>query len=240
MKRRLDQALVEQGLADDLRQAQGLIMAGQVRVAGLALDKPGAPVDSIAMITVKSSSLYVSRAGEKLASVAERFKLDLFGKVVLDVGSSTGGFSDYCLQDGAARVYAVDVGNNQLAYKLRIDPRVVVMERTDIRRASLPEQAEIAVVDVSFVSLTKVLESVACLVKLGGAIIAMAKPQFEADKATADRFQGVISDETVRQQILVGLRDWLEPRFEIVDEADSGLAGTQGNLEHFYLLVAKR
>jgi 23S rRNA (cytidine1920-2'-O)/16S rRNA (cytidine1409-2'-O)-methyltransferase len=168
--------------------------------------------------------------------VAKELGLNFKHKVVLDVGSSTGGFTDYALQQGAVKVYAVDVGTSQLAYKLRQDPRVVVMEQTDIREAELPEPADLAVIDVSFVSLRKILQSVARLIKPGGQIIAMAKPQFESDRVTATKFKGVISDETVRQQILGDLEADIEDEFQILDSADSKVAGAQGNRERFYLL----
>lgn len=246
-KTRLDMLLVERGLANSRTQAQGLIMAGQVSGQGRILDKPGMAVEPDIEIHVKAIRLYVSRAGDKLASVADALVLDFAGKTVLDVGSSTGGFTDYALQHGAAKVFAVDVGTNQLAHKLRQDGRVVVMERTDIRDvsvegssvglgSSLPTPADMAVIDVSFISLTKILETVAKLVIPGGTIVAMAKPQFEAGKALADQFHGVISDEVVRQDILSSLREWLAERFEIVAEADSEVHGAEGNIERFFVL----
>src|SRR6266851_1999938 len=152
MKKRLDVVVVERGLAPNRTQAQALIMAGQVSAQGRRLEKPGMVVDEALELHVKAQPRYVSRAGDKLASVAETLGLDFGGKVVLDVGSSTGGFTDYALQHGAAKVYCVDVGTAQLSYKLRQDDRVVVMEQTDIREAVLPEPADMAVMDVSFIS----------------------------------------------------------------------------------------
>lgn len=236
-KTRLDQLLVSLGLADTRTRAQALIMAGQVSSEGRLLDKPGQPVAEDILIELKSPPRYVSRAGEKLASIAVAFGLDFSGKTVLDVGSSTGGFTDYALQDGAVKVYAVDVGTGQLAHKLRLDPRVVSMERTDIREAELPERADIAVIDVSFVSLEKVLEAVAGHVKPGATIVAMAKPQFEAGKVLADRYRGIIPEGEARDEILERLRRWISERFEIRAEADSGLKGAEGNLERFFLLA---
>jgi 23S rRNA (cytidine1920-2'-O)/16S rRNA (cytidine1409-2'-O)-methyltransferase len=240
MKKRLDILLVERGLAATRTQAQALIMAGQVSAEGRRLEKPGLAVDEGLDVHVKDQPRYVSRAGDKLASVAETLGLDFRGKVVLDVGSSTGGFTDYALQNGAMRVYCVDVGTAQLAYKLRQDERVVVMEQTDIRGAELPERADMAVMDVSFISLTKVLEPTAALVKPGASIVAMVKPQFEAGKPVADQYRGVIPVGKVRDEILDGLREWCAERFEIVAEADSGVAGAEGNVERFFLLSAKR
>ncbi len=238
MKVRLDQLVAERGLASSRTAAQGMIMAGKVRSGSKVLDKAGLQVDPDIELTVIDSPKYVSRGGDKLASVAEKFGLDFAGKTVLDVGSSTGGFTDFALQHGAAKVYAVDVGTAQLAYKLRQDERVVVMEQTDIREAELSEKSDVAVIDVSFISLTKILPGVAELVD--GPIIAMAKPQFEADKPTAGRFKGVISDPTVRKEILDKLEAAIKPDFSIINSADSGVAGTQGNLERFYLLKSKR
>jgi 23S rRNA (cytidine1920-2'-O)/16S rRNA (cytidine1409-2'-O)-methyltransferase len=236
MKKRLDLLLVDRGMAGSRTQAQALIMAGQVSADGRRLEKPGLMVDEASELHVKEQARYVGRAGDKLASVAETLGLDFGGKVVLDVGSSTGGFTDFALQHGAAKVYCVDVGTGQLAYKLRQDSRVVVMEQTDVRDAALPELADMATVDVSFISLTRVLEAVARLVKPGGLVVAMAKPQFEAGKAVADRYRGVIPMGAARDEILAGVREWLAGRFEVLGEADSGVSGAEGNVERFLLL----
>jgi len=237
MKMRLDQALVERGLAQDIAHARALIMAGQVSGDGRLLDKPGFSVLTDASLHVKVQPRYVSRAGDKLASVAGHLGLQFDGQVVLDVGSSTGGFTDYALQHGATRVYCVDVGTAQLAYRLRQDKRVVVMERTDIRDVQLPEQPTIAVVDVSFISLTKVLDPTANLLVAGSLIAAMAKPQFEATREVADRWHGVIPEGADRDKIIMDLRRWLAGRFLILNEADSGVAGSEGNIERFFLLT---
>jgi 23S rRNA (cytidine1920-2'-O)/16S rRNA (cytidine1409-2'-O)-methyltransferase len=239
MKQRLDLLLVERGLADTRTKAQALIMAGQVSTDGRILDKPGQSVDAEIPLHLKDQARFVSRAGEKLASVVEALSLDFQGKTVLDVGSSTGGFTDLALQQGATKVYCVDVGTAQLAYRLRQDSRVVIMEQTDIREAKLPAPADLAVIDVSFISLTKILEAVARLVQPAGPIVAMAKPQFEAGKALADKYGGVIPVGEEREIVLEGLREWLRDRFTIIDEADSGLAGAKGNLERFFLLRTK-
>jgi 23S rRNA (cytidine1920-2'-O)/16S rRNA (cytidine1409-2'-O)-methyltransferase len=246
MKKRLDVVMVERGLAATRTQAQALIMAGQVSADGRRLEKPGMVVDENLQLHVKDQPRYVSRAGDKLASVAEALDLDFGGKVVLDVGSSTGGFTDYALQNGAAQVYCVDVGTGQLSYKLRQDERVVVMEQTDIRDVTLsegaraiPAPADMAVIDVSFISLTKVLEPTAALVKLGAPIVAMAKPQFEAGKPVADLHKGVIPVGEPRDRILDELRDWMGERFEVLAEADSEVAGAEGNVERFFVLRAK-
>jgi 23S rRNA (cytidine1920-2'-O)/16S rRNA (cytidine1409-2'-O)-methyltransferase len=239
MKKRLDMLLVERGLVDTRTQAQALIMAGQVSAEGRRLEKPGMAVDEALELHVKEQPRYVRRAGEKLASVAEELGLEFEGKVVLDVGSSTGGFTDFALQHGAVKVYCVDVGTGQLAYKLRQDERVVVMEQTDIREAVLPELVDMAVMDVSFISLTKVLEATTALVASGGVIVAMVKPQFEAGKPVADRYRGVIPIGPARDEILAEVRVWVSERFEILAEADSRVAGAEGNVERFMVLRAK-
>ncbi len=239
MKQRLDIIMVERGLADTRTKAQALIMAGQVSTDGRILDKPGQSFDDQIPLHLKDQSRYVSRAGEKLASVAGALGLDFQGKVVLDVGSSTGGFTDFTLQAGASKVYCVDVGTAQLAYRLRQDPRVVVMEQTDIREAVLPAPADVAVIDVSFISLTKILDAVAKLVSPGAPIVAMVKPQFEAGKALADKYGGVIPMGEERDAVLVELRAWIDRYFVVEAEADSGLAGAKGNLERFLLLRVK-
>jgi 23S rRNA (cytidine1920-2'-O)/16S rRNA (cytidine1409-2'-O)-methyltransferase len=236
MKKRLDILLVDLGHAPTRTQAQAIIMAGLVSAEGRRLDKPGMMVDEKAVLSVKERPRFVSRAGEKLASVAEKLKLSFHDTVVLDVGSSTGGFTDYALQNGATKVFAVDVGTGQLSYKLRQDERVILMEQTDIRDAALPDEPDIAVIDVSFISLTKILEPVRDLVREGGLIVAMAKPQFEAGRALADKYKGVIPVGAERDEVLKTLKSWIQERFEILDEADSGVTGASGNLEHFYLL----
>jgi 23S rRNA (cytidine1920-2'-O)/16S rRNA (cytidine1409-2'-O)-methyltransferase len=236
MKKRLDILLVERGLVDTRTKAQALVMAGQVSSDGKRLDKPGVMIDDRVIVHLKDQPRYVSRAGEKLASVATGLQLDFYGKIVLDVGSSTGGFTDFALQNGASKVYCVDVGTAQLAYRLRQDARVVVMEQTDIRDAQLPEKADIAVMDVSFISLRKVLESTANLLKPRHPIVAMAKPQFEAGRPLADKYRGVIPLGPERDEVLDELATWMEHKFEITGQADSGLSGAEGNVERFYLI----
>jgi 23S rRNA (cytidine1920-2'-O)/16S rRNA (cytidine1409-2'-O)-methyltransferase len=193
-------------------------------------------------LEIASRRQYVSRGGDKLASVADRLHLNFQDHIVLDVGSSTGGFTDYALQHGAARVYAVDVGTAQLAYKLRQNPRVVVMEKTDIRQVEatqLEPVPTVAVIDVSFISLLKVLPAAARLLTPTAQIIAMMKPQFESDKATADRYKGVIKDDKVRQSIIDRFEEQIAPQFTIAGVADSSVRGAEGNRERFYLLAQK-
>lgn len=236
-RQRLDQLMYEQGLASSRNQAAALIMAGRVKVDGKIITKAGNATKPIAGIQVAEGPRYVSRAALKLESAAAKLKLNFLGKTVLDVGSSTGGFTDFALQHGANKVYAVDVGTNQLVGKLRSDPRVVVMEKTDIRKIKqLPDKCDIAVVDVSFISLRLVLPALPGLLKPAGQIVAMAKPQFEADKKTASMHKGVIKNDTTRRSILKELELWLKQYFLVIDKADSAVAGAKGNIERFYLL----
>ncbi len=238
-KYRLDLLLVKRGLAPTRTTAQAMIMAGEVMQGTTKLTKSGLLVEEDTELQISVRPRYVSRGGDKLASVAAALQLDFNGKTVLDVGSSTGGFTDYALQNGALRVFAVDVGTAQLAYQLRQDSRVVVMERTDIRTlkpSQLDPQPDIAVIDVSFISLTNILPCVAALVRPESSIIAMAKPQFEADKPTADRYKGIIKDEAVRAKILADLEATLVERFDIQGSADSAVHGAKGNRERFYVL----
>jgi 23S rRNA (cytidine1920-2'-O)/16S rRNA (cytidine1409-2'-O)-methyltransferase len=240
-KQRLDLLLVERGLADTRNQAQAVIMAGQVRSGDRVLTKAGQSMNDDIELTVASRPKYVGRGGDKLASVIDQFKIDFTGAVIVDVGSSTGGFTDFALQHGAIKSYCIDVGRGQLAYKLRQDQRVVVMEQTDIRNVEvLPEKANIIVGDLSFISVNKILAQCAKLLLPEGKIIILIKPQFEAGKAIADRFNGVISDDSVRDEIILRVRTEIEQDFTVLDEADSAVSGTDGNRERFFLLEPKR
>ena len=233
---------MERGLAETRSMAQAMIMAGEVSYKTSKLTKPGQVFEEDIELQIAERPRYVSRGGDKLASVAKELVLNFKDAVVLDVGSSTGGFTDYVLQNGAKKVYAVDVGTNQLAYKLRNDDRVVVMEQIDIRDIDghlLDPTPNIAVIDVSFISLTKILESVANLITDDGQIVAMAKPQFETDKPTADKYKGVIKDEKLRAQILVDFESKIEDNFEIIAKKDSDVRGAQGNRERFFLIASK-
>lgn len=241
MKQRLDQMLVARGLADSRRQAATLIMAGHVLVDGVRRDKAGWQVGQDADIEVKQTNRYVSRAALKLESVAAKLDIDLLDQTVLDVGSSTGGFTDFALSRGAKHVYAVDVGTGQLHWKLRQDPRVTVMEQTDIREIrQLPVAPDLALVDVSFISLTLVLPAISRLIKPDGCLLAMAKPQFEAGRVEATKTRGVIKNDTIRRRILGQLETWLKRHFMVIAKADSDVAGAKGNIERFYLLKLKR
>jgi len=245
MKRRLDEILVARGLAPSRAQARALIMAGRVLSGTRRLDKPGRQYDDECAIGLVEAPRFVSRGGEKLAAALGRFAVDLAGANVLDVGASTGGFTDCALQAGAASVVCVDVGRAQLHQRLRSDPRVVNLERVNARRleaSQLPRSAFDAVVmDVSFISLRSVLPAVWALLREGGTLIALVKPQFEAGKADADRGRGVIRDPAVREAALASVRDFaLEslPGARLAGWMDSPIAGAAGNRE--FLLCLRR
>lgn len=236
-KTRLDQAILQRGLAESRSKAEGMIMAGLVKVDGKLVDKAGFFVKPEAEIVIKSLPQYVSRAGGKLASVADKLKLDFSNKIVLDVGSSTGGFTDYALQHGAQKVYAVDVGTGQLYYRLRTDDRVVVMERTDIRDVlELPDKIDYVVIDVSFISLKLILPAVARLINPDSVVVAMAKPHFEADYVTASKHKGVIKNDAIRREILKKVEGFMQKQFVVIAKADSEVLGRKGNQERFYVL----
>ncbi|HIE38807.1 MAG TPA: TlyA family RNA methyltransferase [Anaerolineales bacterium] len=201
-KERIDRLLVERKLAESRAQAQRLIRAGEVRVAGRVVDKPGALVASHLPIELAPRPRFVGRGGEKLAAALDRFGLGVTGWVVADVGASTGGFTDCLLQHGAARVYAIDVGYGQLDWRLRNDPRVVVMERTNARYLErLPEPVDLVTVDVSFISLGLILPRAVDWLRPGGQVVALIKPQFEAGRRQVGK-GGVVRDPAVHRQVL--------------------------------------
>ena len=207
-KERLDKLLVSRGLAESREQAQRLIMAGLVLVNDRPSTKPGHKIPTDAEIRVKERPPYVSRGGHKLAAGLDAFGVDPAGWVCADLGASTGGFTDVLLQRGAARVYAVDVGYGQLHWRLRNDPRVVVMERTNARYLqSLPEPVQLAVIDASFISLRLLLPAAQRVLAPGGQIIALIKPQFEAGRERVGK-GGVVRDERVHRQVLREVVAW--------------------------------
>lgn len=236
-KQRLDALVFERGLATSRSQAASLIMAGKVLVNGQQQSKPGFAVPTTAPITLKEGQKYVSRAALKLESVANKLSLTFQGKRVLDIGSSTGGFTDFALQNGASHVYAVDVGTNQLDGRLRGNNRITLMEKTDIRDVhELSEKVDIALADVSFISLRKILPKITPLLGQNARVVAMVKPQFEADKQTAAKHKGVIKNDKIRRQILKEFENWAKGYFVVEAKADSSVAGAKGNIERFYLL----
>ncbi len=234
-KLRLDQYLAEKGLAPTRSQAESLIKLGEVQVNGQVITKPGYFINEDANVTVTANEHYVSRAALKLASVAEEFKLDFADKVVLDVGSSTGGFTDYALQRGAKKAIDVEVGTDQLHPNLQGHPKIELYEQTDIRdMKELSEIPDIVVMDVSFISLREILPHVATLCSPKTQIVAMLKPQFEA--GSGQKHKGVIKNDRMRRDILKDFEDWTKELFVIKAKADSQVAGAKGNLERFYLL----
>ncbi len=243
-KERLDVALVRRGLVSSRERARALIMAGQIYVGDRQVDKAGTliSIDADCRVAGVSPELkYVSRGGLKLEKALDTFQLDPAGLVAIDVGASTGGFTQCLLECGAQRVYAVDVGHGQLAWTLRNDPRVVVMERTNIRHLkTLPEPPECGVIDVSFISLRMVLPALAPLLVPSEKtwVVALVKPQFEAGKAEVDRGAGVISDPEVHQHVLHDLQEWIPQNtpFLVKGVTDSPIRGRDGNREFLFLL----
>ncbi len=241
-KERLDVALVRRGLAPSRERARALIMVGQVYVGDRMLDKPGTliPLDADCHLAQAPAELkYVSRGGLKLEKALTTFQLSPEGLVALDVGASTGGFTHCLLEHGATRVYAVDVGHGQLAWTLRNDPRVVVMEHTNIRHlTSLPEPIQCVVIDVSFISLRLVLPAIIPLLAPEAWIVALVKPQFEAGKAEADKGSGVITDPAVHTRVLEELQEWIQKNtpLKIKGLTDSPILGRDGNREFLLYL----
>jgi 23S rRNA (cytidine1920-2'-O)/16S rRNA (cytidine1409-2'-O)-methyltransferase len=238
-KDRLDILLVERGLCPSRSLAQKLILGGSVKVNGELHLKPSEMIDVKAQIGLDSGPRFVSRGGEKLQAALDAFHTDVTGKTCADVGASTGGFSDCLLQAGAARVYAIDVGYGQIALKLRSDPRVVLMERTNARFVeSLPEPVHLAVIDASFISLRLLLPVVMrWLAPQDGRVIALVKPQFEAGQKTAGRGRGVILDEKVHQEVVRGILDFsVSLGLSPVGLIYSPLIGPKGNHEFLVYL----
>jgi 23S rRNA (cytidine1920-2'-O)/16S rRNA (cytidine1409-2'-O)-methyltransferase len=231
-KQRLDVATYERGLAHSRHKAQGMIMAGEILVNGVIIDKPGTRVKDEDEITVKHKPRFISRGGDKLAGALDAFKLNVFGKICADVGASTGGFTDCLLQNGAAQVYAIDVGYGQLDYMLRQDERVVVMERTNARHVDqLPELVELVVVDASFISLRLLLPVFKGWLTPEGDVIALVKPQFEAGKSDVGK-GGVVRDPEIHARVLDEITHFaVEQGFTVAGLTISPLKGPAGNIE---------
>ena len=239
MKHRLDRFLIQKNLVATRSQAETYIRLGQVKVDGKLITKPGYFVGEDSKIDFGVSEQYVSRAALKLASVADVLGLDFSRKIVLDVGSSTGGFTDYALQHGAKKVIAVDVGTDQLHPRLRSDKRVELHEKTDIRDFKSEQKADIAVVDVSFISLREILPSVLKLVSKKTQIVAMVKPQFEAGKNGT--VNGIVKNNAFRRKILQDFEIWCrENGLLVISKRDSEVKGAKGNRERFYILRLAR
>lgn len=242
MKERLDVLLVKRNLAVSREKAKAVIMAGEVYVDGQKEDKAGSMFQDSVHIEVRGNTLpYVSRGGLKLEKAMTHFGVSLEGKVCLDVGASTGGFTDCMLQNGAKRVYAIDVGHGQLDWKLRNDPRVVCMEKTNIRYVvpdDIGEQADFSSIDVSFISLTKVLLPVRELLGEEGEIVCLIKPQFEAGREKVGK-KGVVRDPAVHLEVIEKIVDYAKSiSFEILNLEFSPIKGPEGNIE--YLLYLRR
>ncbi len=237
-RQRLDELLVARGLAESRSQAKALIMSGRVRLGTDRLDKPGKEYATDIDLSVDQPPRFVSRGGEKLQGYLDRFGLDLRGAHVLDVGASTGGFTDCALQAGAATVLCLDVGRAQLHAKLRADPRVTNLEQTNarhLRPGDLPRsEFDAIVMDLSFISLKSVLPAVWPFLRAGGTLVALVKPQFEAGKAEVDKGRGVIRDPAVQQAVLDDITAFALaelPAATLVGTMDSPIAGGDGNRE---------
>jgi 23S rRNA (cytidine1920-2'-O)/16S rRNA (cytidine1409-2'-O)-methyltransferase len=243
MKVRLDKTLVDRGLAESRERARALVLGGKVLVGGLPATKAGAMVGPDSVIEVRGSDIpYVGRGGLKLEAALDNFGLDPSGLVAMDVGASTGGFTDCLLQRGASRVYAVDVGYGQFDWKLRNDSRVVLLERTNIRKldpGNVPEPVDMAVIDVSFISLRLVVPKVReFLKKPGGLLVALVKPQFEAGRAEVGK-GGIVRDEAARIRALEGvIQSVNECGLDVNGRMESPIKGQKGNIE--YLIYAER
>ena len=241
-KERLDKLLVDRGLVANRERAGALVMSGAVLVRGQPETKPGTMLDPAAEITVKEADHpYVSRGALKLVKGLDAFAIDPAAMTCLDIGASTGGFTDLLLRRGAAKVYAIDVGYGQLAWSLRSDPRVVVLERENVRNLDLtkvPEPCDLAVIDVSFISLTLVLPHVAELLRppAGKPIVALVKPQFEVVREQVGK-GGVVRDEAIRRSAVDKIRTWAaENDFIAGDDIESPITGPAGNVEYLLLL----
>lgn len=235
MKKRLDQFLVENGYFESRTRSQAAIMAGQILVNEQKIDKAGTLVDVDSTIRILGEKLkYVSRGGLKLEKALDEFKIDPSGMVCLDIGASTGGFTDCLLQRGAAKVYAVDVGYGQLDLKIRNNPKVAVIEKTNARylkSEDIPDKAALAVIDVSFISLSKILPAVLALLENGGQVAALVKPQFEAGKDQVGK-GGIVRDEKTRQEVLQrAIKEAESLGFTFIASCDSPISGADGNRE---------
>jgi 23S rRNA (cytidine1920-2'-O)/16S rRNA (cytidine1409-2'-O)-methyltransferase len=239
-KERLDKLLVEKGIAQTRERARALIMAGKVAVEGRTIDKPGIQVDMEAEIRLHGEeSPYVSRGGEKLEGALKAFRIDPKGMVVMDVGASTGGFTDCVLQRGAKKVYAVDVGYGQLAWKLQKDPRVVSLERRNIRylqRQEVQEEADLILIDTSFISVEKFLVHLLSFLKKRGFILCLIKPQFEVGKGEVGK-GGVVRDTALHQKVIDRISSFSQGLgLKVLGVTESPLLGPKGNKEFFIYL----
>jgi 23S rRNA (cytidine1920-2'-O)/16S rRNA (cytidine1409-2'-O)-methyltransferase len=238
-KKRLDNLLITRELAENETSARAMIMAGEVSVSGKVITKPGTLVDESAELKLAEKLPYVSRGGIKLAHALDEFKLDVTSQTIMDVGASTGGFTDCLLQRGAKRVYAIDVGYGQLDYKLRQDPRVVVMERVNAHHPfTLPEMVNIATIDVSFISVTQIISNVVDHLTVKGHIIVLFKPQFEARRQEVGK-GGIIKDPQIHALVLGRFIAWITGHdLRLRGLIASPILGAEGNKE-FLLYLTK-
>lgn len=235
MKIRLDNLLVDRKMVESRSQAESYIKLGKVAVDGIKRTKPGFFVDVNSELKILQQVQYVSRAGLKLESVAKKMRIDFRNKTVLDVGSSTGGFTDYSLKNGANKVIAVDVGTDQLHPKLRLNKKVELHEKTDIRNFRTDQKIDVVVIDVSFISIKEILPSVINLSNKNTKIVAMVKPQFEAGRNGT--VNGVVKNNSYRRKILQDFENWCRSNnLYIENKRDSEVKGTKGNQERFYIL----
>ena len=235
MKIRLDNLLVDRKMVESRSQAESYIKLGKVAVDGIKRTKPGFFVDVNSELKILQQVQYVSRAGLKLESVAKKMRIDFRNKTVLDVGSSTGGFTDYSLKNGANKVISVDVGTDQLHPKLRLNKKVELHEKTDIRNFKTDQKIDVVVIDVSFISIKEILPSVVNLSNKNTKIVAMVKPQFEAGRNRT--VNGVVKNNSYRRKILQDFENWCRSNnLYIENKRDSEVKGTKGNQERFYIL----
>lgn len=237
VKKRIDSLLVDKGMVESRAKAQALIMAGDVTADGKVVNKAGALVNESAELSISQISPFVGRGGFKLEHALETFGVDVSSMIAADIGASTGGFTDCLLQRGASRVYAIDVGYGQLDYRLRKDPRVVVMERVNARYGvDIPEKVDIAVIDVSFISVEKIIPAISGLLKDNGSIIVLLKPQFEARREEVGK-GGVIKNPEVHAKVLGRFIRWeVENKLRIKNLTASPVEGASGNREFLVLL----
>ncbi len=236
MKERLDKLIVDRGLASSRERARALIMEGKVFVSGAPVTKAGTMVDPAAPVEVSGGEIpYVSRGGLKLEAALKSFNISPVGKIAMDVGASTGGFTDCLLQHGAIKVYCIDVGYGQLAWKLRQDPRIVIIERANIRyleKEKVPDSIDLAAIDVSFISLVKVVPKVLEFLQPEGEVIALIKPQFEVGKGEVDK-GGVIKDAAKRERAVSQVKEAMQSLgLRIIDGMPSPVPGQKGNIEY--------
>ena len=241
---RLDQALVDRRLCDSREKAKRAILAGQVRINDQLAHKPSDSVRAEDQLTLAAAEKFASRGGHKLEHALAFFQIDPAGQTAIDLGASTGGFTDCLLQHGAAKIYAVDVGHGQLAWKLRQDPRVVVMEKTNARNLTTAHfsqpfaPADIVVIDCSFISLRMILPAAIALLRPSGKIVALVKPQFEAGKTEVDKGEGVITDPAIHERVLDEIKNFVREKTALQwrGQTESPLLGPAGNKEFLILL----